>query len=253
MTTRERMGWAAGLLLLFVSCAIGAIAYVTGTASSLNNFVGVDGSGTFNVIVPSGCAAGQLALCLVYADSGTISGSGDWTQVTGSPWGDGALPRLASFYKILADSLDTCAITIAGSGSGAASTGAMAVYSGVDATTSIEVIGSGSIGTGTPMTATSINVVTAGSWVLGLAGRGDNEACESESIGGVVATERLEYGTVLGSDAMVNLYDLTMESSGASGAGTSATSTGDPWVSVLIALKPQGAAVNTKAFFHLFW
>lgn len=229
-----------------------AIAYVTGTATSLVNAPGGTGNNTFNVIVPAGCAAGQLAVVLAYSDSGTIAGSADFTQATGSPWGTGALPRVALYYKILTAAVDTCAITITGTATGSSSVGAVAVYSGIDPTTPVEVIGSGSIGTGTPMTALTINTASANSWALGLAGRGDNEACANESIGGIVATERLECGTNAGDDALVNLYDLAQGAAAATGAGKSATSVTDPWVSLLIAIKPYVSTIDTKAFFLLF-
>lgn len=239
------------LALLLASTSWAAIAYVAGTTASLTVAPGRSGNGTFDIIVPAGCAAGQTAIAICYSDSGTIAGSVDWTQATGSPWGLGALPRLALFYKVLTAALDTCVITIGGTAAGSASAGAVAVYSGVDPTTPVEVIGSGSIGTGTPMTALSINMGSANSWALGLCGRGDNEACANESIGGIVATERWDCGTNEGDDAMVNLYDRAI-SLAASGAGTSATSATDPWVSVLIALKPYVSAIDTKAFFMLF-
>lgn len=252
MTTRARFGWVGGFMLLVAACAFGAIAFVAGTAPAINAAPGLTGNGSYNVIIPAGCAAGQTAVCAVYSDSGTIAGSSDWTQLTGSPWGAGALPRVAIFIKVLTAALDTCVITIAGTASGSASVGGVAVYSGVDPTTPVEVIGAGSRGTGTPMTATSIDLLSTNSLVIGVAGRGDNEACASESIGAVVATERFDCGTNEGDDAMMNLYDRVVASAAASGAGTSATSETDPWVSVLIALKPYVAAVNTKAFFLLF-
>src|SRR5512138_1789141 len=118
------------LLPLLMAVSFGAIAYVAGTAASLTGAPGLTGNGTMNVIVPAGCAAGQLVVVLVYADSGTIAGSSDFTRVPGSPWGAGALPRVACFYKILTAALDTCVITISGTAAGSSSVGALAVYSG---------------------------------------------------------------------------------------------------------------------------
>jgi hypothetical protein len=217
------------------------IAFKGATDSGTTGAPGRTGNGTISVTLPT-WAAGDFVIIVLYSDQGSgaiTTPSSGWTQVTGSPWGSGT-EKLQAFYRIMQTGDGNPTITISDSGTNMSHVAAAAVYTGVDATP-IGVVGTASAGTGTPMTAGEINVATANSFVLGLCGRGDNESSSGQTFGASTTgvTERFDSGTSEGSDSQVSLYDKLAVSTGNCGNGSATTSATDPWVSVLIALKPD--------------
>jgi hypothetical protein len=173
-----------------------------------------------------------------------------WSVVSGAPWGS-ATPKLTCFYRFLQAGDGNPVITISGSSGTLESVAAAATFNGVDTSTPIEAVGTASAGTGTPITAGTINTLTDGAWALGLCGRGDNETFSTETFGGSATgvVEQLDAGEAAGGDdGQVCIYSKPIASYGATGNGSAASSSTDPWVSVLIALKPAVApTVTTQA------
>lgn len=210
---------------------------------------GISGSGDFTVSLPTGWSAGQLALLITYSDGATttISVSAGWTQVSGSPWG--ANNKVTAWWRVLQTGDGDPIVTIANSVAPNASSGGIATYNGVDTSSPIDVVGSASEGTGSPVTAGGVNTVTDGAWALGLAGRGDNEEFTTETFGGSATgvTERADWASGWGGDSELLIYDKEYASAGATGDGSADTSITDPWISVIIALKPaSGGAWEPK-------
>ena len=219
-----------------------AITFGVATAAGTTTAFGRGGDGTVTVTLPTSWAVGQLAILLVYLDQGACSvttPATGWTEVSGSPWGS-ATPKLRAFYRFLQSGDVDPIITVTGSSGTLQTTAAIATFVGVDTSTPVEVVGAASAGTGTPMTAAEITTLTAYAWALGLCGRGDNETSSGQSFGGSTTgvTERLDAGNGVGDDAQVSIYSKEITSPGATGAGSAATSVTDPWVSVIIALRP---------------
>lgn len=220
------------------SGSITPITFGVATAAGTTSGFGWAGNGTITVTLPTSWAQGQLGIIPCYLDQGTASIDQSWQTLTGSPFGAGT-QKLYIFYKFLGASETNPTITISGSTGTLASSAACATFAGVDTTTPIEVVGSPSNGTGTPNTAGEITTLTAGAWVLGIAGRGDNEAYSGQSFGGSTTgvSERLDAGSSAGDDSQVCIYSKEIAAAGATGNGSATTSATDPWVSVLVALR----------------
>ena len=215
-----------------------AITFGVATASGTAAGAGRTSNGALTIPIPAGWTEGQFALILLYNDQGSGSVPTGWTQITGSPWGTDT-PKLQAFYRFLLTGDTNPVTTISGSAVNMSHCAAMATFNNVDLITPIQVVGTPSVGTGTPMTAGSITTLKNGAWVLGLCGRGDDENSSAQSLGGstVGVTERFDSGTGEGNDSQVSLYSKEIAALGASGAGSATTSITDPWVSVLIALE----------------
>lgn len=217
-----------------------AIVFQVGTTKTNTAAPGRANDGDMTVDWPTGYTptAGHFALIILYNDQGSGSVPTDWTQVTGSPWGSDT-PKLQAFYKVLAGGESAPVTTISGSGTNISHCANMAIYAGVDGTTPVDAVGTASAGTGTPMTAGGIDPPTNNAMALGLCGRGDNESANSQTFGGsgTGVTEQLDGGTNAGNDSEVSMYDKLIASS-ATGDGSSTTSITDPWVSVILALRP---------------
>ncbi len=222
----------------------GATAFATASVSGTTSGAGRTNNGTLIIPLPSSWAANQLAILVLYSDQGSGSAPTNWNQITGSPFGT-ATPKLQIFWKILEGAEINPETTISGSTSGASHCAAMALYNNVDQITPVEVIGAASVGTGSPMTAASIDTLTDGAIVLGIWGRGDNESSASHTLGESATgiNERFDSGTSEGNDSQVGLFDKVLSSYGSSGAMSSTTSATDPWVAILIALKPAAPEV----------
>lgn len=220
--------------------AAGTPAYSTGTAKSTTTAPGRTGNGDLTIDFPPSYTpvAGDFALIFLYHDQGTGSlPSGGWAEVTGSPFGSGT-EKLQIFSKVLAGGESAPVTTISGSGTNVSHCANMAIYTGVGA---IGAIGAASVGTGTPMTAATINTTVNNSIVLGIAGRGDNENASNQTFNasttGVV--ERLDGGTGAGNDSQVSMADKSYPTAAtATGTFSSDTSATDPWVCVQIELLP---------------
>jgi hypothetical protein len=217
-----------------------AISFGVATGSGTTAVTGKAGNGDLTVALPAGWIEGQCAIMVVYSDAGSGSVPTGWNEITGSPFGS-ATPKLQIFWRILITGDTNPITTISGSSGTLSSVGAIATYNSVHLTTPVEVIGTASVGTGTPMTAAQITTLTDGAWVLGICGRGDNDLSATETFGADATgvTERFDTGTSTGDDSEVVLYDKTIASKGLTGAGSAATSATDPWISVLISLKPR--------------
>jgi len=200
---------------------------------------GRTGNGSLTPYLPEGWKIGQFAILLLYSDQGGGSVPTGWTEVTGSPWGTDT-PKLQAFYRFLQLGDSNPVSTISGSDADMSHVAMIATYNNVDLNTPIEVIGTASVGTGSPMTAGSINTLTDGAWAVCLCGRGDNESASTQTFGGSATgvTERFDHGTSQGNDSQISLYDKEIASLGATGDGSANTASADPWISVIIALKP---------------
>jgi hypothetical protein len=210
------------------------------TANTTTAADGRSSNGDFTINLPANWVAGQLAILLIYNDQGTCAEKTTtaWTQITGSPFGSN--PTLQIFRRFLQVGDTTWTFTVSNSGTNLSTCAGIMTFGGVHATTPIEVIGSASTGTGSPMTAGSINTLTNGAWAVGLCGRGDNETTDNQSFGASTTgvTERLDAGTNAGNDSQVSAYSKEIALAGATGDGSADTSATDPWLSVIIALKP---------------
>lgn len=225
-----------------------AISFGVATAAGTSTAQGIGGNGSFTVTIPTGWSAGQLGIIVCYLDQGTASINNSWNTVSGAPWGS-STPKLYAFYKFLQSNETAPTITISGSTGTLASCAAMMTFNGVSNSNPIEVVGTASSGTGTPMTAAGITTLSKNSWALGLCGRGDNESASGQSFGGSTTgvTERLDAGSAQGDDSQVSAYSKLIVSPGATGNGSATTSATDPWVSVIIALKPGNILQNVIA------
>ncbi len=205
-----------------------------------NSAAGVTGNGSLYPPLPDGWSAGQLAIAIVYSDQGSGSISSGWNEVSGSPWGGGT-EKLQAFWRVLQSGDSTPTVTISGSTTGASHCAGIMTFNDVDGTTPVDVVGTASNGTGTPMTAGSINTLIDGAWALGICGRGDKESASSQSFGGSTTgvTERLDRGTLAGNGSQVSAYTKEIATAGSTGNGSATTSATDPWVSVLLSLKPK--------------
>lgn len=208
------------------------------TAASLTAAPGRTGDGTIAVTLPTGWAAGQVALIVVYNDQGDASTPTGYTEITGSPFGAGT-EKMCVFYKTLWSADADPVTTISGSTTNAAHVAAMITYNNVDTSNVIDVIGAASNGTGTPMTCNGVTTGYDSSWVVVFAGRGDNEDVNTQTINASATgvTERTDAGTSAGNDALVDIYDKAINSKGATGDASAATSITDPWVSVMVAIR----------------
>ena len=228
--------------------AAGTPTYQTGTTKGTTGAPGRTNDGDLTVSWPTGYGpiAGDLALIVLYSDQGTGSTPSGWAEITGSPWGS-ATPKLQAFWKVLTGSEGTPVTTISGSTTNMSHCANVAIYSGLG---SIGAIGTASAGTGSPMTAGAITTTADNSIVLGLCGRGDNESASTQTFGGsgTGVTEQLDGGTNEGNDSQVSMYDKAFPTSGtSSGNGSAATSATDPWVSVLVELKPSTPFISARA------
>lgn len=228
--------------------AAGTPTFSTATAAGTTTADGRTGDGALTINWPTGYTpvTGHFAVAVVYSDQGAASVPTDWSRIGSGQFGGGT-EKLDAFYKVLASSDLAPSTTISGSGTNVSHCAGMLIYTGVG---SIGAVGTASNGTGTPMTAGAITTTADGSIVLGLCGRGDNETSSGQTLNSSATgvTERLDAGTSAGNDAQVSAYDKTITTSGtSSGDGSATTSTVDPWVSVLIELKPSTPFANARS------
>jgi len=217
------------------------IGFGVATAAGTTTAFGRGGDGTVTVTLPTSWAVEHFALMLVYLDQGACSvttPASGWTEVSGSPWGS-ATPKLRAFYRFLESGDVSPIITVTGSSGTLQTVAAIATFVGVCCSTPVEVVGTATAGTGTPMTAGQITTLTSDAWAIGLCGRGDNETSSGQTFGGssTGVTERLDAGEGTGDDAQVSMYSKEIASPGATGNGSATTSVTDPYVSVIIALR----------------
>ena len=223
------------------------ITYAVSTTNSLTAAPGRSGNGTFDVTLPTSWAAGQFALLVVYTDIGTIAnGTSSWNAVTGSPFGSN-VPKMYLWWKFLEVGEVAPTMTVAGHIATESAVGAIITYTGVDGSAPISKIGAATSSTGTPMTAGEVTTDWASEMLLGIAGRGDNDASSAETFGGsgTGVVERVEAGTSLGDDALITIYDKTQAAAGATGAGSVTSAVTDPWVSLIVTLKPEQENLGT--------
>lgn len=223
-----------------------AISLGVATPTGVTAGDGSSSNGDLTINLPTSWAVGQLALIVLYIDANATypavaSTPTGWTAVTGSPFYTGpTLGRLYLWWRFLQSGDSSPITTISGSTTNYVNSAAMATFNNVNATTPVEVVGTHDQGTGTPMGAASIDTLTDGAWALGCCGRSDNEDASNQTFGGSATgvAEIFDSGTAAGSDGQVCLYYKVITSHGTVGAGSADTSVSDPWVSVLIALKP---------------
>ena len=218
-----------------------AITFGVATTTGVNAANGLSGNGDLTVTLPTSWEAGQVCVVVIYMDGASAAAStpSGWAAVSGSPFG-GSSNRLAIFTRTLQGGDSNPTFTISNSGGDGVNCGAAMTFNGVSGTP-VEAVGTASEGTGSPMTAGATTTVSNGAWALGVCGRGDNEAASNQSFGGSTTgvTERLDAGTNVGSDAEVSAYSKEITTGGSTtGAGSADTNITDPWVSVIIVLKP---------------
>jgi hypothetical protein len=141
----------------------------------------------------------------VYNDQGDASTPTGWTEITGSPFGTGTV-KLCVFTRVMWSGTTAPTTTISGSGTNIAHVAAIATYNNVDTVNIIDVIGTSSTGTGSPMTCGGVTTNYDSSWVVVFAGRGDNEDVNTQTINASATgvTERTDAGTNEGNDAMLD-------------------------------------------------
>lgn len=224
-----------------------AITFGVATAAGVNAATGLGGNGNLTVPLPASWAVGQLAILLVWNEAGTASTPTNWTQITGSPWGTSQ--TLHAFYKFLATSEPNPTTTISGDSTTTSHCGAIMTFNNVDPSTPVEVVGTAGTGTGTPMIAPTISTLTDGAWAVGLCGRGDNELSSAQTFGDSATgvTERLDAGTNVDDDSQVSAYSKEITSYGDVGHGDATTNVTDPYVTVIVALKPLVASPTAAA------
>jgi len=234
-------------LILFSSLAFaqgyyygGAVPTIEFRASTTTD-LGRSNNGDITATLPTGWQVGDVAVMIVYNDQGDASTPTNWTEIAGSPFGAGT-EKMCVFVRTLWTGNPSAVTTISGSGTNIAHQAGILVYANVDTTNPISVIGAASNGTGTPNTAAAITTTSANQVVIGLCGRGDNDAGQySEQTFGASATgvaERMDVLSAAGNDSNVSAYDKTSAAtSTSSGNGSATTAATDPWVSVLIGLK----------------
>ena len=219
------------------------ITYAVSTADSLTTAPGGTGAGVFDVamVLPTSWAAGQFALMVVYTDIGTITnGTASWNLVTGSPFGS-AVPKLYLWWKFLEVGESAPVITIVGHVGTESACGVIITYTGVDGSAPISKIGAATSGTGANMTAGAVTTDWANEMLLGIVGRGDNDDSSAETFGGsgVGVAERVVAGTNQGDDSLITIYDKTQAVPGTTGDGYCNGAVTDPWVSLIVTLKPE--------------
>ena len=182
-----------------------AITFGAATTASINGAPGRTGNGDISVTLPTGWTAGQVAIMGVYNDQGDASTPTGWTEITGSPFGTGTV-KLCVFTRVMWSGTTAPTTTISGSGTNIAHVAAIATYNNVDTVNIIDVIGTSSTGTGSPMTCGGVTTNYDSSWVVVFAGRGDNEDVNTQTINASATgvTERTDAGTNEGNDAMLD-------------------------------------------------
>lgn len=212
-----------------------AITFGVATTTEL----GRTGNGDISVTLPTNWAVGDYAVMWVYNDQGDASTPTDWSEISGSPFGAGT-EKMCVFTKFLVSGEATPTTTISGSGTNISHCATILTYRGVSTSSPLNVIGTASNGTGTPMTAGGVTTTVNGCVAIQLCGRGDNETASNQSFNASTTgvTERVDQGTSAGSDSQNSAADKWITSAGATGNASSDTSITDPWVSVVIALAP---------------
>jgi len=223
------------------------ITYAVSTTNSLTGAPGRTGNGTFDATLPTSWEAGQFAVLVAYTDIGTISnGTSSWVALTGSPFGSNT-PKMYIWYKFLAVGEAAPTLTVAGHVASESAVAAIITYTGVDGSAPISKIGAATSSTGTPMTAGAVTTDWANEMLLGIAGRGDNDASSAETFGGsgTGVVERVEAGTNSGDDSLITIYDKTLAAAGTTGAGSVDSANTDPWISLIVTLKPEQENLRT--------
>jgi hypothetical protein len=197
---------------------------------------------TGTIAEPTGVQNGDLELLVAWTDSSTMSvssaGGSAWTLVSGSPWG--TTEKLYVWYRIRqsGDSgpvLSVAATTVFASSSATA----IVAWSGVDATSPIDAVGTASTGSGTAISNGGVTTVAPNAMAVHLFGIGDNGSASGWTFNGSTTNvnERLDVPTAQGNDSQLGAADLPVVGAGATGTAAATASLTSPWVSVTIALK----------------
>ena len=219
-----------------------AISFVSGTTKTETAAPGRTGDGTFTATLSS-WSAGDLAVLILYNDQGsgaiTTPATG-WTQLTGSPFGTGT-EKLQIFYRFMQAGDSSPTITISGSGTNISHCCNCAVYSGVDTSDTFHKIGTANQGTSATVTANGVTTTVDNCMLLFASGLGDNHSHSGQTINSSATgvTEQLDGGTNAGSDSQVQMCDKLIASAGATGNGSATAAGSDPFVAIIVALRPN--------------
>lgn len=218
----------------FIADSVPAAAFASGTAAGTTTADGIGGNGDIAVTFPATPTVGQFGIIVCYLDAGTASITAGWTPVTGSPFGS-ATPKLYIWTRVMLTGDTAPTITIAGAGATDSSCAVVAFYNGIG---SVVTIGTANSSTGTPSTATQITGAATGNIILGIIGRGDNEAASGQTFGGsgTGVNERVDAGTAGGNDSQISIADKTLTGTGATGALSVTTAATDPYIGIILEL-----------------
>ncbi len=230
----------------FVADTVPAAGFSSGTTIGTATAGGRAGDGTFAVTFFTPPTLGQFGIIICYLDAGTasINSPGSpaqvWNLVTGAPWGSSA-PKLYIWTRVMVGGETEPTITIAGSAGTDSIVENTAFYDGIG---SVVTIGAATTGTGTPSTAAQITGAAVGNIILGIIGRGDNEAASGQTFGGssTGVNERLDGGTAAGNDSQISMADKTLTATGATGGFSATTAATDPYIGIILEL---GVATNS--------
>jgi hypothetical protein len=224
----------------FIADTVPGAAFSSGTPIGTTTAGGRAGDGTIAVTFPATPTVGQFGIIICYLDAGTASITAGWSLVTGAPWGS-ATPKLYIWTRVMLTGDTVPTITISGAGASDSSVENTAFYDGIG---SVVTIGAATTGTGTPSTAAQITGAAVGNIIVGIIGRGDNEAMSGQTFGGssTGVNERLDGGTGSGNDSQISLADKTLTATGATGALSVTTAATDPYIGIILEL---GVATNS--------
>jgi len=241
------------LFCLCLACGLVVAGISEGVHGEANPNVGMDGTaadGDLTVTTPAGWSDGQLGILLLYLDAGDGSTPTGWTEVSGSPFGSGTA-KMCIFRKFLDIATDSTAVTTISGLSGAAG-GTIFTFNGADGTTPVEAVGQdSSMTSGATAYGYSVNTVTDSAWALICCGWGDNGVAAAAKFDGSTdgVTDYAAGGSSVGDDVGYGVGYKPFNTAGATGVGQMAAPGGgnDPWVGVVLVVKPAAAAATTIA------
>jgi hypothetical protein len=241
--------------LMFVTCAgllaVAAIA-VSGllgtpsTARSAGNFADVQGSSNgktraTNLVLtlPSSVSSGDIMIAVVALDGrASITAPGGWTLVIDTDHVTAGRIRTAIYYRFHDGSESNPTFTL---GASKKSSGAITAYSGIDTTTPLDGVTTGSAnaladGSGN-IVAPTITTNTNGAIVVAVV----SQQVSTEFTTPAGMTERIDIKAVdgtWGQNSSLAIDDVTLSTAGASGTKTSVGAASTEAIAQIFALKP---------------
>lgn len=200
-----------------------------------------NGNGTFAPGLPASFAAGDFALLFTYGDSGTQSVSSGWSAVSGSPFAGPGNEKVYVWYRVLVAGDSAPTVTVASTGGASHEyMGRVLTFSGVDAGSPFDAVGTGGNGTSDTQTNGGVTTTTASALLVALTGIGVSTSRNTTgSFGGSTTgvSARLDSASALGDGACQQAYTKSQSAAGASGSFSEKTNASGPYASVTIALR----------------